>query len=81
MAAYYNVTTNTGDAEIAAAIASNTKLAITHIAFGDGNGSVPTPNKARTTLIREVHRQPVNKYERHPTNANWIVIEAISDKQ
>lgn len=77
MAAYYNVTTNTGDAEIAAAIASNTKLAITHIAFGDGNGSVPTPNKARTTLIREVHRQPVNKYERHPTNANWIVIEAI----
>ncbi len=70
---------NTGDAEIAAAIASNTKLAITHIAFGDGNGSVPTPNKdAKQHLIREVHRQPVNNQsERHPTNANWIVIEAI----
>ena len=77
MADYYNVTTNTGDAEIAAAIASNTKLAITHIAFGDGNGSVPTPNKTRTSLIREVHRQAVTKYERHPTNANWIVIETI----
>lgn len=77
MAEYYNVTTNLGEAEIANAIATNTKLNITHIAFGDGNGSVPTPNKARTSLVREVHRQAVTKYERHPTNANWIVIETI----
>jgi hypothetical protein len=77
MAEYYNVTTNLGEAEIANAIATNTKLDITHIAFGDGNGSVPTPTKARTSLVREVHRQAVTKYERHPTNANWIVIETI----
>lgn len=77
MAEYYNVTTNLGDAEIANAIATNTKLNITHIAFGDGNGSVPTPNKTRTSLVREVHRQAVTKYERHATNANWIVIETI----
>lgn len=77
MAEYYNVTTNLGDAEIANAIATNTKLNITHIAFGDGNGSVPAPNKARTSLVREVHRQAVTKYERHATNANWIVIETI----
>lgn len=77
MPEYYNVTTNLGDAEIANAIAANTKLNITHIAFGDGNGSVPTPNKARTSLVREVHRQAVTKYERHATNANWIVIETI----
>lgn len=77
MAEYFNVTTNLGDAEIANAIATNTKLDITHVAFGDGNGSVPTPNKARTTLIREVHRQAVTKYERHKTNPNWIVIETI----
>lgn len=77
MAEYYNVTTNLGDAEIANAIATNTKLNITHIAFGDGNGAVPTPTKTRTSLVREVHRQAVTKYERHPTNANWIVIETI----
>lgn len=77
MAEYYNVTTNLGEAEIANAIATNTKLDITHVAFGDGNGSVPTPNKTRTSLVREVHRQAVTKYERHPTNANWIVIETI----
>lgn len=77
MAEYYNVTTNLGDAEIANAIATNTKLDITHVAFGDGNGAVPTPTKTRTSLVREVHRQAVTKYERHPTNANWIVIETI----
>lgn len=77
MAEYYNVTTNLGDAEIAAAITNNAKIQITHIAFGDGNGSVPTPSKTRTTLVREVHRQAVTKYERHPTNPNWIVIETI----
>ena len=77
MAEYYNVTTNLGDVEIAAAIASNAKLDITHIAFGDGNGSVPNPSKSRTALVREVHRQAVTKYERHATNANWIVIETI----
>jgi phage-related tail fiber protein len=77
MPEYYNVTTNLGDAEIANAIATNTKLDITHVAFGDGNGSVPTPNKTRTSLLREVHRQAVTKYERHVTNSNWIVIETI----
>lgn len=77
MAEYFNVTTNLGDAEIANAIATNTKIDITHIAFGDGNGSVPTPTKSRTALVREVHRQAVTKYERHATNTNWIVIETI----
>ena len=77
MPEYYNVTTNLGDAELANAIATNTKLDITHVAFGDGNGSVPTPAKTRTSLVREVHRQAVTKYERHATNANWIVIETI----
>ena len=77
MAEYYNVTTNQGDVEVANAITNGTKIQITHIAFGDGNGSVPTPTKSRTTLVREVHRQAVTKYERHATNPNWIVIETI----
>lgn len=77
MSDYYNVTTNVGDAAIATAIANNTKLNITHIAFGDGNGSVPTPNKNRTTLVNEVHRQAVTKYQRHATIANYIVIETV----
>lgn len=77
MSDYFNVTTNVGDAAIATAIANNSKLNITHIAFGDGNGSVPTPTKTRTTLIKEVHRQTVTKYAMHPAIANYIVIETI----
>jgi phage-related tail fiber protein len=77
MSDYFNVTTNVGDAAIATAIANNSKLNITHIAFGDGNGSVPTPTKTRTSLVREVHRQAVTKYTMHPTIANYIVIETI----
>ena len=74
---YYNVTTNAGDAAIANAIATNTKLNITHVAFGDGNGSSPTPDKTRTSLVKEVYRQGVNKYEKHPTINNFVIVEAI----
>ncbi|HCV3108651.1 TPA: phage tail protein [Acinetobacter baumannii] len=74
---YYNVTTNAGDAAIANAIATNTKLNITHVAFGDGNGSSPTPDKSRTTLVKEVYRQAVNKYTKHPTISNFLIVEAI----
>lgn len=77
MSDYYNVTTNVGDAAIATAIANNTKLNITHIAFGDGSGAVPIPNKNRTALVNEVHRQAVTKYQRHATIANYIVIETV----
>ena len=77
MSDYFNVTTNNGDAAIAAAIANNTKLNITHVAFGDGNGAVPTPSKTRTTLVKEVHRQAVSKYSIHPTVLNWLTVEAI----
>lgn len=77
MSQFYNVKTNAGDAAIANAIATNTKLNITHVAFGDGNGAVPTPDKLRTTLVNEVHRQAVTKYTQHPTVTKWITVETI----
>ncbi|MBT0887561.1 MULTISPECIES: phage tail protein [Acinetobacter] len=77
MSQYYNIKTNAGDAAIATALANNTKLNITHVAFGDGGGSVPTPSKNRTTLVHEVHRQAVNKYTQHPTISKWLTVEAI----
>ena len=77
MSEYFNVTTNNGDAVITAAIANNTKLNITHVAFGDGNGAVPTPSKDRTTLVKEVYRQVVSKYTIHPSVTNWLIVEAI----
>ncbi|MFV5433720.1 phage tail protein [Acinetobacter towneri] len=77
MSQYYNIKTNAGDAAIATALANNTKLNITHVAFGDGGGSVPNPSKNLTSLINEVHRQAVNKYTQHPTITKWLTVEAI----
>ena len=74
---YYNVTTNNGDAKIANAIATATKLNITHVVFGDGNGSVPTPDKNRTALVNEVYRVAPSNYYLHPTIANRLIVEAI----
>lgn len=74
---FYNVTTNNGDAKIANAIATATKLNITHVVFGDGNGSVPTPDKSRTAMVNEVYRVAPSNYYLHPTIANRLIVEAI----
>ena len=76
MAEYYNVTTTVGDAEIAKAIASNTKLNITHVALVMAMAQC-RHHQSRSTLSQKVHRQAVTKYERHPTVTNWIVIETV----
>ncbi|WP_179989792.1 phage tail protein [Acinetobacter sp. YH1901141] len=74
---FYNVTTNNGDAKIANAIATATKLNITHVVFGDGNGSVPTPDKSRTALVNQVYSVAPSNYYLHPTIANRLIVEAI----
>ena len=74
---FYNVTTNNGDAKIANAIATATKLNITHVVFGDGNGSVPTPDKSRTALVNQVYSVAPSNYYLHPNIANRLIVEAI----
>ena len=74
---FYNVTTNNGDAKIANAIATATTLNITHVVFGDGNGSVPTPDKSRTALVNQVYSVAPSNYYLHPTIANRLIVEAI----
>ncbi|QQN40418.1 phage tail protein [Acinetobacter sp. CS-2] len=74
---FYNVTTNNGDAKIANAIATATKLNITHVVFGDGNGSVPTPDKSRTALVNQVYSVAPSNYYLHPIIANRLIVEAI----
>ena len=74
---YYTKITKTGLAAITAAINNNSKVPITYMAFGDGNGSVPEPNENSTSLVNEVYRTGVNKVELHTKNPNWLVCEAI----
>ena len=74
---YYTKITKAGLAAITAAMNNNTKVPITYMAFGDGNGYIPEPYEDASSLVNEVYRVGVNKVEVHSKNPNWLVCEAI----
>ena len=74
---YYSVFTKKGLELLTEAIRNGTKLGITSMAFGDGNGSLPVPDENFTKLVREVHRTQLNSLAPDPNNANWLRAEAI----
>lgn len=76
-ATYYCLLTRVGEAKLAKATALGTRLAITHLAVGDGGGSVPQPEPAQTALKHEVRRGLVNELKVDPLNPNQIIIEQV----
>ncbi|MGR2827321.1 hypothetical protein FY048_17725 [Acinetobacter sp. 1124_18A] len=74
---YYTKITKAGLAAITAAMNNNSKVPITYMAFGDGNGYIPEPVENATSLVNEVYRAGLNKVEVHNKNPNWLVCEAI----
>lgn len=74
---YFSVFTEQGLALLTEAIQNGTKLGITHMAFGDGGGSLPTPEADVESLVNEVHRTSLNSLAPDPKNANWLRAEAI----
>lgn len=74
---YYTKITTAGLAAITAAMNNSSKVPITYMAFGDGNGYIPEPDENATSLLNEVYRVGVNKVEVHSKNPNWLVCEAI----
>lgn len=74
---YKAVLTKIGAAKIAAATAGGTKINLTHMAVGDGGGSLPTPDPAQTKLIAEKHRAALNKVIVDPKKKNYLVAELV----
>lgn len=74
---YYTKITKAGLAAITAAMNNNSKVPITYMAFGDGNGYIPEPDEDASSLVNEVYRVGVNKVDVHSKNPNWLVCEAI----
>jgi len=73
-----SVLTISGQAKIAAAMQpGGTPLTITHIALGDGGGAAVIPSENRAELMHELHRQPIDSAEPHPTDATTVVIQAV----
>ena len=60
MSTYFSIPTEIGEARIANALALGIPLKLTHMAVGDGNGVVPTPDRKQVALIKEQRRAPIN---------------------
>ncbi|AYH25833.1 hypothetical protein C5E20_00800 [Pectobacterium parmentieri] len=74
---YFVLLTNIGAAKLANATVLGSHLDITHMAVGDGGGTLPTPNPAQTALINEKRRAGINTLNVDPVNTNQIIAEQV----
>ncbi|CCO70031.1 TPA: phage tail protein [Yersinia enterocolitica] len=76
-ARFFALLTNIGAAKLANATALGTRLEITHMAVGDGGGTLPTPNPAQTQLVNEQRRAALNTLSVDPINTSQIIAEQV----
>ena len=74
---YYALLTNLGAGKLANAAALGTQLKITHMAVGDGGGSLPTPNASQTKLVGEQRRAALNSLSIDAANSSQIIAEQV----
>ncbi|WP_145538301.1 phage tail protein [Yersinia kristensenii] len=74
---YFALLTNLGAAKLANATALGTQLQITHMAVGDGGGTLPIPNAAQTQLISEKRRAALNSLSIDAANTSQIIAEQV----
>lgn len=74
---YFAILTSQGAARLANATALGTKLNITQMAVGDGNGTLPTPDAAQTKLINQKRIAPLNMLSVDPANTSQIIAEQV----
>ena len=77
MSEFYMILTNTGFAKMTNAQITSSKVNLTHIAVGDGNGAHYAPQQTATALKKEVWRGPVSSVAPDATNPNWLNIEGL----
>ncbi|HHV9906270.1 TPA: tail fiber protein [Escherichia coli] len=75
---FKTVITDTGAKKLAQAAAPDGKpVRLTHIAVGDGGGTLPTPDSKQTRLVHEVWRHTVNRVILDATHQNRIIAELL----
>jgi hypothetical protein len=72
---YFTLITDIGQARLAEAAATGSRLNIEKMAVGDGNGAVPVPTPAQTRLVNECYRARINSLSLDPKHPNRIIIE------
>lgn len=76
MAQYSPIVTLNGQGKVAAAIANETAVNISHLAIGDGDGAPVTPVETQTELVNEVWRGAVQSVARDPVHPTQVIITA-----
>ncbi|MGJ0624836.1 phage tail protein [Xenorhabdus bovienii] len=74
---YFALLTHAGTSKLENATTSGTKLEITHMAVGDGGGSLPVPNVNQSKLINEKHRAEIDVLTIDPKKPNHIIAEQV----
>lgn len=74
---FYTLLTDIGAAKLASATALGVPLNITHMAVGDGGGSLPTPDAKQTALVNEKRRAALNMLYIDPQNSSQIIAEQV----
>ncbi len=77
MSTYYAILTAVGEAKLANATALGTKLQLSKMAVGDGNGALPTPVRTQAALVRETYRADLNELKVDPINESQIIAELV----
>ncbi|HGF8585151.1 TPA: phage tail protein, partial [Acinetobacter baumannii] len=76
-ALYHSIFTGKGLELLREAIQTGAKLGITHMSFGDGGGSLPTPDAKFTQMVNEVYRVQLNRLAPSKDNPNWLEADGI----
>ncbi|AGN85819.1 phage tail protein [Enterobacter sp. R4-368] len=76
-AKFFAILTNQGAALLANATALGTKLNITQMAVGDGNGTLPTPDATQTKLVNQKRIAPLNMLSVDASNTSQIIAEQV----
>ncbi|EFD0960369.1 tail fiber protein [Escherichia coli] len=75
---FKTVITDTGAKKLAQAAAPDGKpVRLTHMAVGDGGGTLPTPDSKQPRLVHEVWRHTVNRIILDATHQNRIIAELV----
>ena len=74
---FYTLLTDIGAAKLASAAALGVPLKITHMAVGDGGGTLQTPDAKQTALVNEKRRAALNMLYIDPQNSSQIIAEQV----
>ncbi|HDO7644258.1 TPA: phage tail protein [Escherichia coli] len=74
---FYTLLTDIGAAKLASAAALGVPVKITHMAVGDGGGTLPAPDAKQTALVNEKRRAALNMLYIDPQNSSQIIAEQV----